>query len=761
MKTIFPPLLTAILFVVVVYQVFLPSLEAALLERKREMVHELTETAWHILQTYDALAERGEIAPAEARQKAIRQIREIRYGDDHKSYFWINDMRPVMVMHPYRTDLEGKALANFVDPAGNALFKQIVATVVAQQEGYVDYMWQRQDDPTRIVPKISFVKAFQPWGWIIGTGIYLDDVQQEIKTISRRIAAFSGLIFATVLLLGGFMVNHGLRTARKKRAAEEALTRSHADLERLVEERTKGLEEANRLLQHEIRVRTEAEAAYSESEKKYRTLYQAANDAIVLLDGFRFAACNPKTLEIFRCPEKDLLSRDFFAFSPERQPDGRPSRQLMAEKCDQALAGTPQFFEWRCRTDATPEIDTEISLNRVELGGGIRLLAIIRDISRRKFMEQEVQNARNIESLGVLAGGIAHDFNNLLTAIVGNISLARLQSGDCPAIDALLAKTENACKRASSLARQLLTFAKGGTPVKEVTQVAGLIREVCAFALCGAKTACRFELAADLLPVSIDRGQISRLLQNLIINALQAMPEGGEIVVSAGNIAAATAGTAELKNDAAVRISVRDNGPGIAPELQTRIFTPYFTTREGGSGLGLAIAYSIAKKHGGALTVDSAPGKGTVFHLMLPAAAQPVTAPTAENTALYRGSGKILIMDDETIVREVAAEMVKALGYTPESACDGRVAVELYKQAWAAGAPYTAVILDLTVPGGMGGSEALAELLAIDPQVRAVVSSGYADDDAMANYRRYGFRAVIPKPYTLEHFAAVFRSLMK
>ncbi len=760
LKTICPPLLTALLFVAVVYNIFLPSFENALMERKKEMLHELTESAWSILQNYDTMADRGEISPEKAKQLAIDQIRQLRYGKDHKDYFWINDTKPTMVMHPYRTDLEGKDLSRFVDPTGKDLFNRFVEVTRLKEEGYVDYMWQWKDDLKKIVPKISFVKSFQPWGWIVGTGLYVEDVQQEIAVISRKVMIYCSLIFSTVLLLSAFMVNNGLHIARKRRNAEEQLELHYANLENTVQERTHTLEQTNRQLHQEIKERTELQAAYRESEKKYRSLYETANDAIVLLDGCRFISCNPKTLDIFSCPESDFIDKNFLYYSPELQPDGTSSHDVIQEKISLALSGSPQFFEWRFQICRSMHIDAEISLNRVELVGKEYLQAIIRDITRRKFMEKEVQHARHVESLGILAGGIAHDFNNLLTAIIGNVSLARLKSKD-PSVTDLLTRTETACKRASDLSRQLLTFARGGGPMKEVVRITDLIQEVCNFALCGAKTCCRYDLADDLDPVDVDRNQISRLLQNLVINAVQAMPDGGKICVTARNTKPDNKHTSQLRNDNYVQISVSDSGRGIPPELLPKIFDPYFTTKDTGSGLGLAIAYSIAKKHNGLLTVASDASSGTTFHLFLPAAKKTARMVARKTDKLPQGEGKILIMDDEPAIRELAAEIMKTLGYTPVTSSDGHEVVDLYRKSMQEGDPYAAVILDLTVPGGMGGREAMVELRQIDPGIKAVVSSGYADDDAMAHYEKYGFCAVIPKPYSIENFARICQKILK
>lgn len=377
----------------------------------------------------------------------------------------------------------------------------------------------------------------------------------------------------------------------------------------------------------------------------------------------------------------------------------------------------------------------------------------IRDITEKRRMEEELFKAQKLESVGVLAGGIAHDFNNLLTAILGNISLSKMYVTEGEKIYQRLAEAEKASLRARDLTQQLLTFSRGGAPVKRSTHVSDIVRDAAAFALSGSKTTCLFDIPDDLWPVEVDEGQISQVIHNLIINADQAMPSGGVVEVKCENVLLGEKDLPPLRAGCHVSISIRDYGVGISPDVLSRIFDPYFTTRKNGKGLGLTMVYSIVRNHEGHITVTTEPGEGTTFTVYLPCGSG-AAPPEREKEAASEAEspevlGKILLMDDEENIREVAGEMLSFIGYGVEFAGDGAEAVKLYEKALAAGEPYAAVILDLTVPGGMGGREAMEILRNLDPEVKAVVSSGYSNDPIMSDYKTFGFRGIITKPYKL------------
>jgi two-component system, cell cycle sensor histidine kinase and response regulator CckA len=384
-----------------------------------------------------------------------------------------------------------------------------------------------------------------------------------------------------------------------------------------------------------------------------------------------------------------------------------------------------------------------------------------RDSTENHRMKEESFRAQKLESLGILAGGIAHDFNNSLTAILGNINLAKLRATSGDPLFQRLVEAERACSRAKSLTDQLLTFAKGGMPIKRVGSVASLLKESVAFALRGSNVGCEFSIPPDLWAVEFDEGQMSQVINNLIINACQAMPDGGIIAVKAQNVVG-YAHDSESPDQPGrhVKISITDHGVGIPAENMERIFDPYFTTKKKGTGLGLATSYAIIRSHSGWIGVDSEPASGSTFHIHLPASEREIHFRKLPIDSPQGGMGRILLMEDEPMVRDVAHEMLSLMGYEVSSVRDGMEAITEYKKAMAEDRPFAAVIMNLTVPGGMGAKEAVGELLKIDPHAKAIVSSGYANDPVMESSACYGFKGVVSKPYDLDELTAVLHRVV-
>ncbi len=391
----------------------------------------------------------------------------------------------------------------------------------------------------------------------------------------------------------------------------------------------------------------------------------------------------------------------------------------------------------------------------------IGVVLVFRDITQRKKMEDELLKAQKLESIGLLAGGIAHDFNNLLTAIMGNISLSKVSETKDDNTRKRLLEAEGACEKAKNLASQLLTFSKGGVPdSRESTSLEKVIRDTASFTMSGSDLDFNFVVDKDIWPVEIDQGQISQVISNLLINASQAMAKEGKITIKLENTQASKEKGVPLIGDKYVKATVEDEGIGIPHEYLSKIFDPYFTTKQSGSGLGLATSYSIIKNHGGYIAVDSELHEGTKFYLYIPANGKLNGSAIPKENDIVWGSGRVLLMDDKHEILEAAGEMLSHIGYEVDYAKDGSEALQKYKSARMSGKPFDSVIMDLTIPGGMGGEEALRKLRVIDPDVKAIVSSGYSSDPIMAKYKKYGFKAVLPKPYEVKKLSSVLSHVL-
>jgi PAS domain S-box-containing protein len=380
---------------------------------------------------------------------------------------------------------------------------------------------------------------------------------------------------------------------------------------------------------------------------------------------------------------------------------------------------------------------------------------VARDITEKRRMQEELLRVEKLESIGVLAGGIAHDFNNILTAIIGNVALTKSHIQQEDVVLTKMGEIEKAAFRARSLTQQLLTFSKGGEPVKKTLSLDRLFRDTATFALGGSNVGLEFDPPPDLWPVEADEGQIGQVINNLVINAAQSMPDGGVIIGSLRNVVLNGGSPLPLPPGRYVVMTVKDFGAGIPKENLNRVFDPFFTTKESGSGLGLATAYSILEKHNGYLTVDSLLGCWTFFSAYLPASDQEAMDALEIEDAIVRSTGRILIMDDDETILDVVGAMLRNVGYDVACARDGKEMLAAYTSSLSNGAPFDVVILDLTIPGGMGGKEAVGRLLELDTGAKAIVSSGYSNDPVLADFETYGFRGAVSKPFRFEELCRV------
>jgi PAS domain S-box-containing protein len=559
------------------------------------------------------------------------------------------------------------------------------------------------------------------------------------------ISFFSLFILTAILVIYRWRIN--------------SLKEAKINLQKIVNEQTK-------LLKEELIERKNNETKLKDSEERLNFFIEGSKDAFwdwdLSQDKLSF---NSKATDIFGC-KFDELPQKGSDWDEKIHPEYKTRVMDLMDRyledkrghfeVEYKLMNGSDSFKWVFDRGKIVEWD--------ETGKPLRMAGSITDITERKKNEEEIMKVKKIESIGLLAGGIAHDFNNLLTAILGNISLIRikLEKNDNKNLFKLLENSETASMRAKDLTQQLLTFSKGGLPIIKTISIAKLIEECAVFTLRGSKIKSHFDIKPDLWLIDADEGQINQVIQNLVMNALQAMPEGGNIIISAQNVRIDERNTKiyQLPQGDFVKISIEDNGTGIPKENFDKIFDPYFTTKEKGHGLGLSTSYSIIKKHNGQITVESGGISGTVFNVWIPKSKNDQSVYKQDCHKVVHGHGKILIMDDEELIRNLLEEILFDLGYEVDTSTDGEEAISLFKEALDEQSNYDLVILDLTVPGKMGGLETVKHILEIDPGTKAIVTSGYSNDPIMSDFRNYGFTGIITKPYKIEEISTIIYTVL-
>ncbi len=506
---------------------------------------------------------------------------------------------------------------------------------------------------------------------------------------------------------------------------------------------------------------TDVTATWKESRQRkiLNEAINASSNEVYVFDAetFKFIFVNQGALSNLGYSREELDDMTPWDLKPEyTEASFRAAVEPLAAGRDRAL-----LFETAHRRKDGSTYPVEVRLQHIAAQSGQVYLAVINDITERKKAERmmrEMASMQRVESLGALAGGIAHDFNNMLTGIMANLSLlaARLNEKQDKEI---ISDTLEAARSAQVLTQQLMAFAKGGKPVKKEFRLERPLKEIFNLSTRGSSCAHELNLDESLWSVEGDEGQIKQAVNNLLVNALQAMPAGGTLTLTAGNLRLEEE-RGPLPPGNYLRLTVSDAGIGIPADYLTRIFEPYFTTKSQGHGLGLPMTWSVVKNHGGHIEVSSEPGKGTRFEILLPATGRCLAPEKRTEHQAVKGSGRILLLEDEDLLKKAAMRMLKELGYEPVVTVEGRETLKAYKEAMEAGSPFAAVIMDLTIPGGMGGKEAVAELRKLNPAAKVIVSSGYSDEAVMADYKAYGFDAVLPKPYTYEQMAETLARLL-
>ncbi len=523
----------------------------------------------------------------------------------------------------------------------------------------------------------------------------------------------------------------------------------------------KGVVTAGIVVFLDITERKASEAALRHAEEKYRVIFENALEGIYQTtpEG-TFLAVNPAVARILGYASPEELMRERHDIAQQGYADPRDREEFKRRiETDGAVNGF-EYEAWR-KDGSKVWVSENARTVRDPAGRVIYYEGSMEDITARKQAEADRLTLGKLESTGVLAGGMAHDFNNLLTVILLNLDLARSGRGSGVQVTDCLQRAQQTTLAAQKLTQQLLTFARGGEPVTRLADLGSLLREWVQYGLSGSAVAGRFTFDRDLWLAEVDEGQFGQVIRNLVLNAREAMPQGGVVSIRAENVVLGADNSPPLPPGDYLQVSVTDDGGGIPPEVLPKIFDPYFSTRQRGvqkgMGLGLTICHSIIQKHRGAITVESVPGTGTTFHVWLPARREQMPLEEAKPASVESGprSGRILVMDDEENIRNVMAPTLELMGYTVSVAADGQEAVDLYGKARQASQSIDLVILDLTVKGGMGGLEAVRQLRSMNPAIKAVVMSGYADNKVLQEYEHHGFRGALQKPFTAETLRAV------
>ena len=545
-----------------------------------------------------------------------------------------------------------------------------------------------------------------------------------------------------------------------RRRAEERLREQHPETgQARTEAETQRLVHELQVHQIELEMQNEelqtARDEVASGLEKYSDLYDFAPVGYLTLDPEgRVLEANLTCASLLGIDRSRLVKRRFGVFVSAAD---LPAFNAFITRVFESKAR--EFCEVMLLKEGKPPV--EVRIEAVVAASGRECRAAVTDIAERKQGEKDRLVLSKLESTGILAGGIAHDFNNLLAVIVLNLELARTLPPGRKLTRHLEAAKETALM-ARGLTQQLLTFARGGAPVRKVTSLSGVIHESVRPALSGSRVRCEFSLAEDLWPAEVDEGQVGQVIRNMVLNAKEAKPQRGVVSVRAENVVVGSQENPSVPPGEYVRVSIADRGDGISKEVLPKIFDPYFSTKQRGDqkgmGLGLTICHAVVQKHGGAIAVESTVGAGTTFHIYLPASRKLSGEEEASVPKALPRHGRILVMDDEEGVREPFGLTLQQMGHEVELAKDGETAIEVYERAKGVGRPFDVVILDLTGMGGMGGQEAIRALLRIDPTVKAIVMSGYANDPVVLEHERHGFRGALKKPFnTGELHEIVFR----
>lgn len=699
---------------------------------------------------------------AQIQSEVLKEISLLRFGDE--GYVFVNTMDGNALITNGKL-LPGDKKLWQLNPTKSeslkTLFEKEYAAALKPEGDYIYYNFQKLSHPGEEFPKASFIFGIPEWNWLIGAGVYLDEAEAVVKelqntlkqdrqrevsfTILTAIIALFAFLTVFKLISLSYINDYNLFLKFFKQASTDD-KEIDCDLVRYTDLRQMA-KQANKML-HE---KQSAKLELKNEKEHFQELLEYLPVGVFEADlDLNLTYVNRKALAIFGYTTQDLSNglNGLDMFIPEERPKVRAN---ITKRIESIHSDISEYIAVR-KDGTTFPVISHSSLVESE-GKAVGIRGFIADISERKDREEEQLKLKKLESIGIFAGGIAHDFNNLLAGLFGNIEMATRSLPKDHKARRYLKTAGQSLKDSTNLTQQLLTFAKGGEPIREVISIGKLLQDAAQFFLRGSNVKLKTEIATGLYPVYADKGQLHQVISNLVINARQAMPEGGALLLTADNCV--------VDERPEISISFRDQGTGIAPQYLDKVFDPYFTTKQQGSGLGLASCYSIIKKHDGRITVKSELNRGTTFTIYLPAASlenEEKSHSEAQAITLSNGEprrARVLLMDDEDTIREVCGEMLKEMGHQVSYAIDGDDALTKFRAALSNGRAFDIVISDLTIPGGMGGQELTQKIIHLNPQAKIIVSSGYANDPVMANYREYGFCGRVNKPYHFDELQNV------
>ncbi|HSA34374.1 MAG TPA: ATP-binding protein [bacterium] len=639
-------------------------------------------------------------------------------------------------------------------------------------DGFIEYRMHRGDWERRAA-KLSYVRMVPGWRWIVGAGTFLDEIDREVAVkqahfrsmITMHLVAFFTVMLIIVLSLHIAFVFLSKGAARTLTAFLSFFDRAATENIRIEPDRFYFQEmrtlagAMNRMVEGRIR---SGQQTHAERERLAVTLKSIGDGVITTdIDG-RITLLNAAAEQITGWRDAEATGLPIGAVfrivqEQTRQPAEDPVGKVLKHGRVESIEHSAILLT---RDGREVIIEDSAAPIRNEAGEMIGVVLVFRDSTLKKNLEEQTRRMQRLESLGLLAGGIAHDFNNYLAGTLGSISVARMLLPDDHKAQEMLQLAERSSRRAQHLTTQLLTFSKGGHPVRRTTDLLAVLQESVGFSSAGSSVKVTVHTDGDIVPVWADEGQILQLFNNLLLNAVQAMPSGGAVTVRVGRATVDRSAGIPCPPGDYVTVAISDTGKGIAPEHLHHIFDPYFTTKTSGSGLGLTVAHSIATRHDGCITVSSQTGQGSTFTIYLPVSPEkrpPTTTPEAKPRS---GGGRILIMDDEEVIREMLSSALRFLGYEPVTVTTGEEAIARYRKEEQQRTPFAALILDLTIPGGKGGEETLKAIRATDPTARAIAMSGYADSPILDRPLAYGFRAAVTKPFTVDDIGRALEKVL-